>query len=113
MPPTYKTTVTTQKVTPAELLARIAKNKEEIEALGALFEYSFPEFEIHSHTLRGWLNCFGFDIIVEAFEENAKMVNLWADKGIDKSVDELVSYLSGTMHNKLAEVTGVPRKVKQ
>ena len=112
MTPTHKT-VAQQKVTPAELLARIAEKKVEIKALMAFWEYSFPEYGVEERTIRGWLNYFGYDIIVEAFEENSKIVNVWADKDIEKSYAELVAYLSGTMHNKLAEVTGVPRKVKQ
>jgi hypothetical protein len=102
----------TPRPSPAELLARIAERRTQIEALFAFYEYSFPEFNIAERTLRGWLDLFDYDLIVETFEDNTNTVIMWADKGIEKSDEELVSYLSGTMHNKLAEQTGIPRKKK-
>ena len=102
----------TPRPSPAELLARIAERRTQIEALFAFYEYSFPEFNIAERTLRGWLDLFDYDLIVEAFEDGTNKVVMWADKREVRSDEDLVKYLSGILHNKLAEQTGIPRKKK-
>jgi len=106
--------ITKQKVTPAELIARIAEKKEQVEALRELYEYSFPpEFMVDGRQFRTWLNVFDFDLIVQAFEAGENKLNQWLDKAVDKDKYELASYLSGIMYGLKADLEGKPRKGKE
>ena len=102
-----------EKVTPAQLIARIEERKVQIEALRSLYEYAFPpECTVDDRQFRTWLGLFDFDTIVEAFELGEKTMNRWLDKNIEKDRDSLASYLSGTMWNLHEKLTGVPRRKK-
>jgi len=82
-----------------ELLERIKRQKEEVEALTALWETTFPEFPSPGQRqFQIWLKLYDFDTVVLALEAaNLKFAKRAGSERGPMMRQEAIQYASGAM----------------
>src|SRR6267378_8292533 len=96
-------------MTPKELLAHIAEQKEQVKALTVLWEELFPEFkEPGTRQFKVWLNTYGFDTVVYGLNAALVLCNKRATKEVEghagpATASDVVQYASGSMKKQKAD----------
>lgn len=89
-----------------ELLARIAKQKEDVSALQALWAMTFPEFEkLDVRQAQVWLKLYDFDTVVEGIEStNVKFSKRQSQpNSMPMDREQAIKYASGVMKGVAAK----------
>jgi hypothetical protein len=89
-----------------ELLVRIAKQKEDVSALQALWAVTFPEFEtLDTRQAQVWLKLYQFDTVVEGIETtNIKFSKRQhTEECLPMDREDAIKYASGVMKGVAAK----------
>ena len=80
-----------------ELLARIAKQKEDVAALQALWASTFPEFDrLNVRQAQVWLKLYDFDTVVEGIDTTNVKFSMRQSQtdGLPMDGDQAIKYAS-------------------
>lgn len=97
-------------MTPKELLAHLAEQKEQIKALKALWAEAYPDLTLPAdRVFRVWLNMYGFDTSVYGLtaalpqlSKRTTAVEQGKEGAMPMAADQVVRYASACMRDKKA-----------
>ena|SRR5258708_932374 len=103
-------------MTPKELLAKLAEQKEQIAALTVLWEELFPEFpQPGNRQFQTWLRMYDFDCVVYGLGAAMQLCNKRASMALGHDLEacrgpvtaqDVIQYASGSMKKHKAELDG-------
>ncbi len=96
-------------MTPKELVAHLASQREQIAALIQLWEELFPEFpQPGNRQFQTWLRMYDFDIVIYGLNAAMQLCNKRATKSVEghagpPTISDVIQYASGSMKKQKKE----------